>query len=61
MKANYTVKHECSYRGVASFDHVQHGVAFINRVCLGCRQHWYGPEGAVKEFSRQEWDAYVNS
>lgn len=31
-----------------------------NRMCLKCQQHWYGPIGAIKEYTRAEWDAYVN-
>ena len=32
----------------------------VNTVCLSCGAHWYGTEGAVKRYTRQEWDAYVN-
>jgi hypothetical protein len=32
----------------------------VNTVCLSCGAHWYGTEGVVKRYTRQEWDAYVN-
>lgn len=66
-KANFTVEHEClDFKGrvtsaIQSFDHMQGDTQFVNRLCLKCKQHWYGPESAVREYTRQEWDAYVNS
>ncbi|MDO9402057.1 MAG: hypothetical protein Q7T46_11520 [Polaromonas sp.] len=31
-----------------------------NRMCLKCGHHWYGPMDAIKEYTRAEWDAWVN-
>lgn len=28
----------------------------VNRCCLNCWEHWYGPPNAVKRYSRGEWD-----
>lgn len=36
------------------------GVSTANRMCLKCGQHWYGPIDAIKEYTRAEWDDYVN-
>jgi hypothetical protein len=35
-------------------------IPFINRLCLNCLTHWYGPPDALVTYSRREWDAYVN-
>jgi hypothetical protein len=32
----------------------------VNTICLSCGAHWYGTEGGVKRYTRQEWDAYAN-
>jgi len=32
----------------------------INRMCMSCGQHWHGRDGEVKEYTRAEWDKYVN-
>ena len=32
----------------------------VNRVCDKCLQHWAGPVEAVKEYTRAEWDAYLD-
>lgn len=34
---------------------------YVNRVCLTCYAHWFGPVRAVKQFTRKEWDAYVGA
>lgn len=31
----------------------------INRVCIHCSEHWFGIDGDVKHYTRQEWDAYL--
>lgn len=31
----------------------------INRVCLKCWTHWFGSEGEVKMFTKQEWDQWI--
>lgn len=33
--------------------------AVVNRGCHGCGKHWFGVQPDVKEFSRGEWDAYL--
>lgn len=40
---------------------VEERIRITNRLCLKCYQHWYGPEGAVNEYTRAEWDAWINS
>lgn len=37
------------------------GVQFINRVCLTCRAHWFGPVGKVKQFTREAWDRWLEA
>lgn len=34
-------------------------VAVTNRLCAHCFEHWYGIDGDVKRYTRQEWDAYI--
>ena len=31
----------------------------VNRVCLRCETHWYGPEGSVRGFTKRAWDSYL--
>lgn len=31
----------------------------INRLCCTCYRHWAGPLDSVREYSRAEWDVYV--
>lgn len=31
----------------------------INRVCSKCWSHWFGAPGAVKFFTKSEWDKQV--
>ena len=33
----------------------------INRVCLKCWAHWFGPPDAVKFYTSKEWDAWISS
>jgi hypothetical protein len=33
----------------------------VNRVCTNCWTHWFGPENAVMQYTRQQWDNYVGS
>lgn len=55
----------CARPGVATMDHVKgyHGDTkeMVSRVCLKCGTHWYGEAGNVREYSRREWDAWINS
>lgn len=32
---------------------------WVNRLCDKCLQHWSGPVGNVKEYTRAEWDALI--
>ena len=56
----------CNRPSIANFDHTKNyfgeypDVKIVNRVCVRCYRHWYGPEGEVKEFSRAEWDKLIN-
>ena len=58
----------CKRNAIANMDHKKSGprgwnypVAVTNRMCLHCGKHWYGIEGQVKEYTRKEWDSWINS
>jgi hypothetical protein len=36
-------------------------VRMVNRVCIRCYRHWYGPIDEVKEYTNREWESYINS
>jgi hypothetical protein len=56
--------HECKRPNIAIMDY-QKGqresdlVPMVNRMCLTCGRHWFGPESDVKLYTRAEWDAWV--
>lgn len=33
----------------------------VNRMCQRCGTHWYGPAGSVTEYTRAEWDRWINA
>ena len=33
----------------------------INRVCLKCWSHWFGPPAAVQFFTKHQWEAFINA
>jgi len=33
----------------------------INRICSRCLAHWFGPVGAVKFYTRAEWDCWIGA
>lgn len=54
----------CQHRDIANMDWVagldsDDRVPMVNRICTKCYQHWAGPEGAVIEYTRSEWDALI--
>ena len=53
----------CTRPSIANMDHVKgfepDRQATTNRMCLKCGRHWYGPEGAAREYTRAQWDAWV--
>lgn len=53
----------CPQPSVATMDHIKGYTGreqrMVNRCCTRCYTHWYGPEGAARRYSRQEWDAWV--
>lgn len=55
----------CTHNNVANLDHRKgyppDTVLMVNRICLSCGAHWYSQEGSAKEYTRAEWDAYVNA
>ena len=59
--------HTCKRSNVTNMDHKKQDVEtlaitpMVNRMCLTCGKHWYGEEGAVKEYTRAEWDSWINS
>lgn len=32
-----------------------------SRMCLNCGKHWYGEVGKEREYSKREWDVWINS
>lgn len=40
---------------------IMQDAAFYNATCLRCGEHWYGPQGSVRRFTRREWDAYLSA
>ena len=52
----------CKLRRVAAMDHVKidnetlKPTETVNRYCLTCGRHWYGPAGSAKEYTQEEWD-----
>lgn len=61
------IKYNCCKRqSIASMDYKKSGprgwnfpVPVINHMCMHCGQHWYGEEGAVKEYTKAQWDAWI--
>lgn len=56
----------CERPAVSSLDHTVHHAdrtteERVNRICLACRAHWYGPPEAVKQYTRTEWDKLMES
>jgi hypothetical protein len=33
----------------------------VNRVCTHCWTHWFGPESKVRQFTRAQWDKWINA
>ncbi len=54
----------CEHPSMVTMDHgggpFGEKVQTANRMCLKCGQHWYGPMDAIKEYTRAQWDAWVN-
>lgn len=56
----------CAFQAVASLDHtVFHTDKTtedrVNRICLKCGAHWYGPPSNVRMYTRAEWDELMAS
>ena len=57
----------CARPAIATMDWTLHplddfatALPQVNRLCLRCFQHWAGPEDAVVEYTRKEWDEHVS-
>lgn len=54
----------CRWQRVANTDFTRwngdQGQRIVNRCCLHCYTHWYGPEGEVRKFSSKNWDAWIS-
>jgi hypothetical protein len=61
MIADYKLTHDCRRPALMKMDYRRDGVSFVNRHCITCNAHWYGPEDQVKEFTSKEWDQYLES
>ena len=52
----------CKRPSIATMDHMKHDLdtleptQMVNRYCLKCGMHFYGPEGEVKQITQKEWD-----
>ena len=62
--AQRMVDHGCRKPVICNMDYdrswdAAHPDKRINRLCSTCYRHWAGPVGAVKEYTRKEWDAEV--
>lgn len=56
--------HGCRKPNICNMDHPKGSTPgelekYVNRICVTCYRHWYGPVGAVKEYSRADWDALM--
>ena len=58
----------CARPSIATMDHAKGYtsdsggvVQMTSRMCLSCGRHWYGPADAVREYTRAEWEAWINS
>lgn len=56
----------CAHKDIFNMDHPKGYpsddggvVRMVNRTCLKCGQHWYGPEGQANEYTRAQWDAWM--
>lgn len=51
----------CSKPRVVRMDFESHGAEHVNRQCLSCGAHWYGPAGEVQQYTRAEWDRVLEA
>ena len=55
----------CEHKGVANMDHTKGyppDVQYMtSKMCMACGWHLYGPPGAERQYTRAEWEAWVNS
>jgi hypothetical protein len=54
---------KCSRPAIAIMDYVRdtpdkrrNGQPMVNRCCVNCYEHWFGPVGKVKQHTRKEWE-----
>ena len=64
---NYTTPKCCDRPNVANLDHKKtspsdwyNPVLMVNRMCLRCKAHWYGPIGQVSQYTGKQWDVWIN-
>ena len=51
----------CMDQDIMNSDHQPGDEAkVINRVCLSCYTHFYGKLGAVKKYTRKQWDQFID-
>ena len=51
----------CNKPRIQSMNYWKGALLVLNRMCRRCGTHWWGEPGAVKRFTRAEWDAEMNS
>ena len=57
---NHGEKECCDRPILQNFPHTVAGNKYTNRICLRCKEHWYGPVGEETRYTAKEWDNYVN-
>lgn len=67
MSADHLSSDPCCKRpSIANMDYVKHSPESdpeprVNRVCMRCWTHWFGPTDAVEKFTKREWDAQLEA
>jgi hypothetical protein len=64
---DYKTSNCCNKQSIANLDHLKaspsnwhNSTPIVNRVCLHCYSHWYGEAENIKQYSKKEWDKYIN-
>ena len=56
---------KCQHKNIVNMDHFsgfhENRRSMTSRMCMTCGSHWYGEVGAVGEYTKQEWDKWINS
>ena len=56
------LKHQCPKPSILVMNYTkQYGTRVTNKICTSCGYHWHGSDGDVREYTRAEWDRWINS